>query len=846
MNRKSRNKLFNMTALVLALSLAAPWAALADNLVVDGDGLAPVAGNALNLGNINFGSSKSGTALLAIQRTGNTNSNVYKDNSSITVTAGAPSSSSVTTALSDGGIAVPASWSSVGNNTMTADTATATVSVSAAGATCGAKGATIEYTATGINSNNQPLSRTATLTVNWTVVNCQVSTSVGSITASNSTYGGTTDLAAMVSPTGAAGSVNFYLNGSSMAVAATYDPATGRATVNNHVHGLNASATAYSVKAVFTSANAGFGSSENINGSALTVGKATPTVNVTGGTYTYDGTEKAASGSVVGVGNESLGTPSFTYEGSPNAPVNAGTYAVIGSFAGNSNYAAAFNTASITINRADQVIEWATPAAITYGTALGASQLNASLTTGDGTLSYTPAAGTVLDAGTRTLRVDAAQTTNYNAAFAEREITVNKANPVISWNTPAAITYGTALSAAQMNASANVAGSFEYSVAVNTVLNAGTHTLSVTFTPSDANNYNSATEQVQIVVNKANPVISWNTPAAITYGTTLSASQLNASLTTGDGELKYDHTIGEMLNAGTHTLQVDVAATDNYNAASKSVQLTVDKADAAITVNGYSGVYDGSAHGATGSAKGVNNEDLSGLLSLGASFTNAPGGTASWTFNADSSNGNYKFASGSVDIEIGKAQATLTLGNLTHIWDGTAKAATATTSPAGLNVTFNYANTNYNSAAAPVAVGTYTVVATINEQNYAGSATGTLTISPWRFSGFYQPVDMSGVLNTVKSGATVPIKFEVFKGTTEVTDIAQINSLSAKQISCSSSAVVDDIELTATGGTTLRYDATGGQFIYNWQTPSGKAGTCYSVTISSKDGSSQTALFKLK
>lgn len=771
MNRKSRNKLFNMTALVLALSLAAPWAALADNLVVDGDGLAPVAGNALNLGNINFGSSKSGTALLAIQRTGNTNSNVYKDNSSITVTAGAPSSSSVTTALSDGGIAVPASWSSVGNNTMTADTATATVSVSAAGATCGAKGATIEYTATGINSNNQPLSRTATLTVNWTVVNCQVSTSVGSITASNSTYGGTTDLAAMVSPTGAAGSVNFYLNGSSMAVAATYDPATGRATVNNHVHGLNASATAYSVKAVFTSANAGFGSSENINGSALTVVKATPTVNVTGGTYTYDGTEKAASGSVVGVGNENLGTPSFTYEGSPNAPVNVGTYAVIGSFAGNSNYAAASNTASITINRADQVIEWGTPAAITYGTAL---------------------------------------------------------------------------SAAQLNASANVPGSFEYSVAVNTVLNAGTHTLSVTFTPSDANNYNSATEQVQIVVNKANPVISWNAPTAITYGTALSASQLNASLTTGDGELKYDHTIGEMLNAGTHTLQVDVAATDNYNAASKSVQLTVNKADATITVNGYSGVYDGSAHGATGSAKGVNNEDLSGLLSLGASFTNAPGGTASWTFNADSSNGNYKFASGSVSIEIVKAQATVTLGNLTHIWDGTAKAATATTSPAGLNVTFNYANTNYNSAAAPVAVGTYTVVATINEQNYAGSATGTLTISPWRFSGFYQPVDMSGVVNTVKAGSTVPMKWEVFKGGVEAKDVASISSTTYKSVTCSTlTAAEDAIEETTTSTAGLRFDTTGDQFIYNWKTPA-TAGACYVFTMRTQDGSVLQANFKLK
>lgn len=773
MNHKTRNKFFNLTALALALSLAAPWAALADNLIVDGDGLAPVAGNALNLGNINFGSSKSGTALLAIQRNGNYNaSNVFKAGSPVAVNAGTPSSSSVTTTVNDPGINVPANWSSANNNTMTADTATATITVSAAGATCAPQSATIVYTATGTGSDDKTLTRSDTLTVNWTVVNCQVSTSVGSITASNSTYGGTTDLSATVSPAGAAGSVSFYINGSSTAVAASYDKTTGKATANNHVHGLNASATAYSVKAVFT-AGPGFGDSQNTNSSALTVGKATPTVNVTGGTYTYDGAEHAASGSVVGVGNENLGTPSFTYNNSADAPVNAGSYAVVGSFAGNNNYYAASNdTASIKINRADQVIDWSAPAAIMYGTALSGTQLNASLATGDGALSYTPAIGTILDAGTRTLRVDAAQTQNYNAAYAEREITVNKANPVITWNTPAAITYGTALSTAQLNASANVPGSFEYSVASNTVLNAGTHTLSVTFTPSDANNYNTATEQVQIVVNKANPVIEWNAPAAITYGTVLSAAQLNASLTTGTGELTYSHNIGEMLDAGTYTLRVDAAETDNYNAASKIVQLTVNKANAAITVNGYSGIYDGSAHSATGSALGVNNEDLNSLLNLGASFTNVPGGTANWTFNATGSNGNYNNASGSVNIEI----------------------------------------------------------------------------KAWTFKGFYQPVDMSTptttIYNTVKAGSTVPFKFEVFSGATEQTETSKIASLKSAVVSCAGN-VEDAIELTATGGTSLRYDSTAGQYIYNWQTPK-TAGTCLKVTISSIDGSSQSAFFKLK
>jgi AraC-like DNA-binding protein len=58
-------------------------------------------------------------------------------------------------------------------------------------------------------------------------------------------------------------------------------------------------------------------------------------------------------------------------------------------------------------------------------------------------------------------------------------------------------------------------------------------------------------------------------------------------------------------------------------------------------------------------------------------------------------------------------------------------------------------------------------------------------------------------------------------------------------------ARADDIELVATGGTSLRYDTTGGQFIYNWQTPK-KAGSCYLVTVSMIDGSSLSAHFKLK
>jgi hypothetical protein len=91
----------------------------------------------------------------------------------------------------------------------------------------------------------------------------------------------------------------------------------------------------------------------------------------------------------------------------------------------------------------------------------------------------------------------------------------------------------------------------------------------------------------------------------------------------------------------------------------------------------------------------------------------------------------------------------------------------------------------------------------------------------------------------------VPLKFEIFAGSTELTDMADVKSLAASQITCDATASLDDIEVTATGGTSLRYDPTAGQFIYNWQTPK-KAGYCYRVTMTSQDGSSLAALFKLK
>ena len=78
--------------------------------------------------------------------------------------------------------------------------------------------------------------------------------------------------------------------------------------------------------------------------------------------------------------------------------------------------------------------------------------------------------------------------------------------PTVTWAAPAAITYGTALSATQLDATASVPGTFAYTPAAGTVLGAGTQTLDVTFTPTDTTDYTTASKTATLTVNKATPI----------------------------------------------------------------------------------------------------------------------------------------------------------------------------------------------------------------------------------------------------------------------------------------------------------------------------------------------------
>ncbi len=248
----------------------------------------------------------------------------------------------------------------------------------------------------------------------------------------------------------------------------------------------------------------------------------------------------------------------------PISQLIVGAHSISVTYGGDGYYAALpAQSLAVTVTLASPAIRWPAPAALPYGKALNGVQLNASANIA-GTFVYSPAAGTILAAGSQTLSVTFTPTnaTVYAQATATVTLTVNPATPAVSWSAPAAIPYGTALSVLQLDASSPVAGTFAYSPAAGKVLTAGSQTLSVTFTPTDSSDYNSATATVKLTVSAAKPVITWATPAPIAKGTALSATQLNACSPLA-GTFVYTPASGAVLTSGAHILSVTFTPADS-------------------------------------------------------------------------------------------------------------------------------------------------------------------------------------------------------------------------------------------------------------------------------------------
>ena len=174
------------------------------------------------------------------------------------------------------------------------------------------------------------------------------------------------------------------------------------------------------------------------------------------------------------------------------------------------NYTPVTRTVLLNVVQARPSITWATPADITNGTPLTAVQLNATSAI-PGSFIYAPPAGTLLNPGSAQILAaifTPVDTVNYLTVTQTVLINVTsdgKRVPIITWTTPGDIAFGTPLSAIQLNATADVPGTFLYSPPAGTVLGVGNgQTLRVDFSPTDTTLYTVA--NASVAINVAPPV----------------------------------------------------------------------------------------------------------------------------------------------------------------------------------------------------------------------------------------------------------------------------------------------------------------------------------------------------
>ena len=392
------------------------------------------------------------------------------------------------------------------------------------------------------------------------------------------------------------------------------------------------------------------------------------------------------------------------------------------------NYVAATGGTTITVGKATPTVGWSTPADITYGTPLGATQLNATATSSPGTFVYTPAATTVLPAGagqTLSVTFTPADPANYTTATTNVAINVAEGDADVTWNAPSSITHGTALGATQLNATASVPGTFVYTPPAGTILPAGAaQALSVTFTPTDAANYNDAIGGDDDHRRaRRRRTITWSAPANIVYGTALGATQLNATASV-PGTFVYTPAAGTILNGGRGPVVVGHLHADRrreLHERDRNVAITVVKATPAITWPTPASIVYGTPLGAT---------QLNATTTVAGSFVYTPaagtllerrrGAGAVGHLHADDT-ANYNSATTSVTITVVKATPVITWAPPAGIVYGTALGATQLNATASVAGTFVYtpaAGTVLSAGAAQALSVTFTPT---DAANYTGA-----------------------------------------------------------------------------------------------------------------------------
>jgi hypothetical protein len=277
---------------------------------------------------------------------------------------------------------------------------------------------------------------------------------------------------------------------------------------------------------------------ESSTGARTSIGRARPSVTVTGGTFVYDGQPHPALAAATGAyGVHVPGSFALTYTpGGSAPPVYGGVYPFTARFTSSDpDYADAHVDGTIVVVETTSVSVAAASGnsafgqAVTFGATVVAASgsapagavrfrldgqpVGAAVTLNAGSASVTMASMTP---GRHIISAEYGGGNGLTASTGSIEYTVARATPIVNWTVAAIIPYGTAFNATALDATANVPGTFVYAPPAGTVLSAGPQQLTVTFVPADGTDYETATKTVALMVTPATPAITVAS-ATITY-----------------------------------------------------------------------------------------------------------------------------------------------------------------------------------------------------------------------------------------------------------------------------------------------------------------------------------------
>jgi large repetitive protein len=344
-------------------------------------------------------------------------------------------------------------------------------------------------------------------------------------------------------------------------------------------------------------------------------------------------------------------------------------------------------------------------------TQIGAATTSGTVTGGAASVIYTLPGGTVARAYSIQAVYNASApfaTSNDNA----HSLTVGKATAAVALSSLSQTYAGSALAATASTVPNGLTVTFTYNGSATPPTAAGSYT--VTGTVSDSN-YTGTTSGT-MVIGMATAAVTLSSLSQTYSGSALAATASTApsGLTVA---LTYNGSSTAPTTAGSYTV-VGTIGDSNYTGTATGT-MVIGKATAAVALGSLSQTYAGSALAATAST--VPN-GLTVTFTYNGSAT-PPTAAGSYTVAGTVSDSNYT-GTATGTMVIGKATAAVTLSLLSQTYAGSALAATASTVPNGLTVTFTY----NGSATPPTAAGSYPVVGTINDSNYTGTATGTMVI----------------------------------------------------------------------------------------------------------------------